>query len=75
MDAADVAYEQSSLHDQLCLQAHMAMTQSQKERVFYTGGVRYCEDCDNVIPQKRLEAVPHTTRCVRCQELFESDNN
>ena len=30
-----------------------------------------CEDCDAVIPTRRLEAEPTALRCVRCQELFE----
>ena len=31
-----------------------------------------CVDCGEVIHPVRLEAVPWTTRCVECQELYES---
>ena len=30
-----------------------------------------CEDCDVVIPTRRLEAEPTALRCVRCQEIYE----
>ena len=32
-----------------------------------------CEDCGGRIPQKRRLAVPGCTRCVGCQELFETN--
>lgn len=30
-----------------------------------------CEDCGENIPEKRLAAVPHATRCVGCQKSAE----
>lgn len=30
-----------------------------------------CEDCGEEIPEKRREAVPGCTRCVKCQEEAE----
>jgi DnaK suppressor protein len=27
-----------------------------------------CEACDRAIPPRRLEALPHATRCVACEE-------
>lgn len=30
-----------------------------------------CEDCGEEIPEKRRQAVPGCTRCVKCQEQFE----
>lgn len=35
----------------------------------------YCEDCGEPIPENRIKAVPGTTRCVQCQELFERGTN
>ena len=35
------------------------------------GSYGYCDDCADVIEQKRLSAVPGATRCHRCQEEFE----
>ena len=37
--------------------------------------VVYCEDCGVRIPEKRLKAVPHTTRCVQCQQEAEQRYN
>lgn len=30
--------------------------------------IRFCEDCETVIPASRIEAVPHTKTCVRCSK-------
>ncbi|MBS1788224.1 MAG: TraR/DksA family transcriptional regulator [Acidobacteria bacterium] len=30
-----------------------------------------CEDCGKRIAAKRLEALPHTTRCIDCEEKFQ----
>jgi DnaK suppressor protein len=29
-----------------------------------------CEDCEEAIAPKRLEAIPWAVRCIACQELF-----
>ncbi|MEW5719299.1 MAG: TraR/DksA C4-type zinc finger protein [Chloroflexota bacterium] len=34
-------------------------------------GNRKCERCGRRIPKGRLKVLPHTTRCVACQKLFE----
>jgi DnaK suppressor protein len=34
-----------------------------------TGEYGICQECGEPINPKRLEAIPWTTRCVRCQEL------
>ena len=34
-----------------------------------------CEDCGNPIPEKRLQAIPHATRCVACQADYEAAKN
>ncbi|MFC2172979.1 TraR/DksA family transcriptional regulator [Acidobacteriota bacterium] len=34
-------------------------------------GFGICEQCDSVIPEKRLKAVPWARHCLRCQELEE----
>jgi DnaK suppressor protein len=30
-----------------------------------------CEECDEPISPRRLEALPWATRCIRCQEIIE----
>lgn len=39
-----------------------------------TGARAYgiCEDCDAPIPEKRLQAIPHATKCVACQAEAEA---
>ena len=32
-----------------------------------------CEECDEEINEKRLEAVPHTRLCVFCQKSLENN--
>jgi RNA polymerase-binding transcription factor DksA len=33
----------------------------------------FCEDCDCLIPTKRLLAAPWARRCVVCQENYEAE--
>jgi phage/conjugal plasmid C-4 type zinc finger TraR family protein len=33
----------------------------------------FCEDCDCLIPEKRLKAAPWARRCVACQEEYETE--
>jgi phage/conjugal plasmid C-4 type zinc finger TraR family protein len=32
---------------------------------------RYCEDCENEIPERRRLASPGCRRCITCQHLWE----
>ncbi|AWX15219.1 hypothetical protein CEP48_03140 [Mergibacter septicus] len=32
---------------------------------------RFCVDCGELIPVKRVKAVPHCCRCIYCQEKVE----
>ncbi|MCX7839939.1 MAG: TraR/DksA C4-type zinc finger protein [Anaerolineae bacterium] len=32
---------------------------------------RRCKECGKRIPKARLQVLPHTTRCVVCQRIFE----
>ena len=38
-----------------------------------TGRYGQCEGCGTKIPAGRLDAIPHTTLCVKCQRIIESD--
>lgn len=31
--------------------------------------MRICAKCGNTIPRGRIEALPHTTTCVRCSDV------
>jgi RNA polymerase-binding transcription factor DksA len=35
------------------------------------GSYGICASCNEPIPEKRLEALPYATRCVRCEEEHE----
>lgn len=37
-------------------------------------GRRICFDCKERLPQKRLRANPHASRCVECQETKEQQD-
>jgi DnaK suppressor protein len=38
-----------------------------------SGRYGLCEGCNAKIPAGRLDAIPHTTLCVNCQRIIESD--
>jgi RNA polymerase-binding transcription factor len=38
-----------------------------------SGRYGLCEGCNAKIPAARLEAIPHTTLCVNCQRIIETD--
>lgn len=72
MDACDAASYETELQNAAAISIQQTAWNAIKSKVFYNDdGIRYCEDCNCVIPEKRLIAVPHTTRCVHCQELYE----
>ena len=33
-----------------------------------------CEECEKLIPMKRLKAVPYARYCIKCQEAIEKKN-
>lgn len=35
------------------------------------GSLSHCEDCGDVIPEKRRQAVPGCRRCIHCQQRHE----
>jgi phage/conjugal plasmid C-4 type zinc finger TraR family protein len=41
------------------------------DRPLYKTGVRCCVDCEEPIPEKRIEVKPDVTRCVECQTVYE----
>lgn len=43
----------------------------QAEKTTATVSNHYCDDCGDVIPEARRQAVQGCTRCVLCQEYFE----
>lgn len=42
-----------------------------KEDQLIVDGVVLCRDCDEPIPEPRLDHVPDAVRCISCQEFHE----
>ena len=38
--------------------------------LYRLGGNLNCTHCNNEIPEERLEAIPHTTKCIKCAERY-----
>lgn len=75
MDACDMASHQESTTVQFLLDAHQSRMANVGTIVENAKGERCCEDCDKVIPQRRLSVLPNATRCVACQEFHENGIN
>jgi len=64
MDEADLAQANQEQFERLALQRQRgSMPQGE--------ALAECEDCGRAIPEKRRQAVPGCTRCVRCQQTSE----
>ena len=46
----------------------------QAARLRAAGKAGQCEDCGGAIGAERMEALPDSTRCVRCQAEFDQAN-
>ena len=64
MDEADIAQRNQELLERRNLEAHLSnMPQGES--------AEECDECGAPIPEKRRQAAPGCTRCIRCQEAFE----
>lgn len=70
MDQLDITSNRQMSELNMALQAISSQVENLNNTS--TSNSPYCEDCGNLIPEKRLKAVPGTTRCVSCQEAFEN---
>lgn len=70
MDAADLADREIEREDGINLARALRVDEGQ---IVEIDGVRYCCDCDAVIPPARIAARPDAGRCVDCQERQERD--
>jgi RNA polymerase-binding transcription factor len=65
MDQLDHAKELEIKQREIALEAHF---KNQKEEPPHeVDGIRYCLDCDDEIPKKRLQARPEAVRCIDCK--------
>lgn len=70
MDEADQAKNYESRHRDMAIKHALAKART-LETPCEIAGVRYCVDCCDPIPHKRLKALPHAVRCLDCEQLKE----
>lgn len=68
VDELDRAQELADQFNERCLAEHMRRAHPG----IPVSAVRYCEDCDILIPAARLEVQPDAVCCVGCQALREA---
>src|SRR6187455_3076742 len=77
-DAADAAFDTGSEEIATQLAELEAKELRQIERALTkikTGNYGVCEGCQTKIPVARLNALPYSTLCVKCQQEMESSSN
>ena len=70
VDALEMIDEQSILVNE---QALLTLVQQALKRI-EEGTYGFCVDCGQPIPEKRLEAIPWASRCVKDEEKLEQSN-
>lgn len=68
-DAADRAQERETCERAEALARRARRAFHEEPRV--VKGERWCLDCDEPLPKRRLKAAPEAVRCVDCQQLHE----
>ncbi|KJZ07798.1 hypothetical protein TW85_24695 [Marinomonas sp. S3726] len=63
--------DRAALAEETFRAASIASSKQAKGVQTIVDGDIVCEDCDLVIPKRRLEAAPFATRCIRCQQRRE----
>jgi len=66
MQAQEMAKASSQRREQMLQQITVALARIDNDEF------GYCRDCDELIPNKRLEFDPTATRCVDCASVAES---
>jgi len=66
MDTIDVANEHADLFREIALRNARADRFWDIEKPLIIDDIRYCLDCEDPIPEERIEAKPDVTRCVEC---------
>ena len=74
------ADETQAANEQATAQAIGQILEQDREQAEHSAHLRaqgrsgVCEDCGRPIGAERLEALPESTRCVRCQSGWEQSN-
>ena len=70
MDICDRAQEYEELFITTALRK-ATIERASDDSPLYIAGIRCCVDCEEPIPEPRIEAKPDVARCVECQEKHE----
>ena len=65
-DIADLAQYEESIDRDAAISAALHRPLGCESGPYWDGGIAYCRHCEEVIPEKRLRAVPGTGLCVAC---------
>lgn len=68
VDVIDRAQKREQEDNRLALEAAL-INDVETEQPDEENGIRYCLDCGEPIPNKRLEARPDAVRCVECKDI------
>ncbi|WP_273149247.1 TraR/DksA family transcriptional regulator [Methylophaga thiooxydans] len=68
VDVIDRAQKREQEDNRLALKAAL-INDVETEQPDEENGIRYCLDCGEPIPNKRLEARPDAVRCVECKDI------
>ncbi|WP_081443580.1 TraR/DksA family transcriptional regulator [Methylophaga thiooxydans] len=68
VDVFDRAQEREQKDRDIAIQTVLRSSR-ETEQPDEENGIRYCLDCGEPIPNKRLEARPDAVRCVDCQNI------
>lgn len=71
-DIADDAQAAEALHLAEAEARRRSAASSDPLGPLWVAGVPWCRECGEEIPATRIQAVPQTCRCVRCQEEWEA---
>lgn len=70
-DLADLSQDQEFMEVQTALRNALMPPAGCEYSPIWKDGVPHCSICDDVIPQRRLEAMPNTGLCVNCAAMVQ----
>ena len=65
-DIADIAQNEEHYDRDAAILAALAPPAGCETGPYWVDGLAYCRECDSIIPEKRIQAVPGTGLCVNC---------
>lgn len=72
-DIADLAQCEESIDRDAAISAALLRPRGCESGPYWDSGMAYCRNCEEIIPEKRLLAVPGTGLCVVCASEIQED--